>query len=240
VEEQVYLAWPLVVGLLPRKSLPRVFLAVAALSLAWKVGACVLKAPVEVRYMWTPSCLDAFAAGGLVAWMSRDPAAARRLAARAAPVAAGLGLFLLGMSVGQRHFDFWLNPAPMLTVGTGAAAAFFAALIGVLVTSPERGLANRVFSAGWLRWCGRYSYAAYLFHELVMALLLPLFPGLDERGERWDTLSHGLLFLGTVLACTFVAAWLSWHLWEKHFIALKRFFPGSGAPVVTAASRAPG
>ena len=58
----------------------------------------------------------------------------------------------------------------MLTVGTTGLAVFFSALIGVIVTSSGEVPLNRALSWTVLRWCGKYSYAAYLFHELIIEL----------------------------------------------------------------------
>jgi peptidoglycan/LPS O-acetylase OafA/YrhL len=73
---------------------------------------------------------------------------------------------------------------------------------------------------------GKYSYGVYLLHMPVRDLLLTL-------GWRPEMVPTGfgsqapaqLAFSAAVAAATFVPAWLSWHLFERHFLQLKRFFP---------------
>jgi peptidoglycan/LPS O-acetylase OafA/YrhL len=84
------------------------------------------------------------------------------------------------------------------------------------------------FGAGWLlnslplRSCGKYSYAMYVFHNLLHWLV----------GEPWLTARFGKLlplpivfiYALVVFGVSYVAAFCSWHALEKHFLKLKRYF----------------
>ncbi len=231
VEEQIYLIWPIIVALTPRRNLDKAFIAFFAFSAIWKIGAYVLAKSVQLRYGWTFSCMDAFAAGGLVAVWSRDVDKMRRVMTYAPIVFQNSTFFLLGMIIGQRHFNFSLNLGPMLTLGTSMLAVNFAALIGTIVTSSQGCSLNIFLSQPWLCWCGRYSYGAYIFHELIIELMRPLFGGWDGIRYRWPSISQSLLFSPSIFVSTFAVAWVSWHLWERHFLLLKRFVPGSSQVV---------
>ena len=108
----------------------------------------------------------------------------------------------------------------MLTVGSTGTAVLFGSVIGVCLTSPDGSGLNCALSARWLRWCGRYSYAAYMFHMALIELL-------RAQALEWGGSSHqgstsilnAIGFTAAVYALSFGAAWVSWNLWERHFIA---------------------
>ena len=77
-----------------------------------------------------------------------------------------------------------------------------------------------VLASAPLRSLGKYSYAIYIFHNLIHKLL----------GEPWLTATFGkapplpLLFgyALLLLAVSYLLALLSWNALEKHFLRLKR------------------
>jgi peptidoglycan/LPS O-acetylase OafA/YrhL len=87
------------------------------------------------------------------------------------------------------------------------------------------------FGVGWLlnwaplRSCGRFSYAMYVFHNLLHQLV----------GEQWLVGRFGklpelpivFLYALAVFAVSYVAAACSYHGLEKHFLKFKRFFDGA-------------
>ncbi|MBV8779756.1 MAG: acyltransferase [Phycisphaerae bacterium] len=226
VEEQVYVLLPFLIWLCPFNRLGKLLAGVFVSSVIWKLGCAALRAGIEPRYAWLPACIDAFAAGAMIAWMSRHPQWRERVGSIATPVARGAGLFILGIGMGNGGLIFWDNPLLLLSVGTIALAVFFGGWIGVIVSRDESTLMNRMLSARWLRWCGQYSYAAYLFHATIIALLQPHFGVFDHR-TGFASLPRAIGFTAAVGVISFMAARLSWELLEKHFIALKRYFPAA-------------
>ncbi|HEY0989732.1 MAG TPA: hypothetical protein VGD80_21840, partial [Kofleriaceae bacterium] len=79
------------------------------------------------------------------------------------------------------------------------------------------GLANAV-----LRSFGQYSYASYMFHQpLNLMIGAPVLHSLLPRGAG---LKAGFTYMATVTAASYVLAVISYHGYEKHFLALKRHF----------------
>ena len=84
---------------------------------------------------------------------------------------------------------------------------------------------------------GKYSYAIYLTHIPVRAVIRDFFYGPHQQGDRFGTamfqfpyvfgteLFGQLLFYIPMLAACWAVGWLSWHLYEKQFLKLKKFFP---------------
>ena len=229
VEEQVYLFWPLVILLVPRRRFCHFLLATVVASFAWRFGTRAAAASVESSYAWTFSNLEAFAAGAAVAWGTRyAPATLHRLARLVLPAAGGI---VAGMWIGQRHFSFWLGPLQMLTVGMSAAIWMFAALIGVIITTPATTRLNAMLSLKALRLTGRYSYSMYLVHAPLIALLLPTVVQYGPS-EGMGQVGLAVMFVFIIAASAFAVASLTWHGLEKHCLRLKWLFPLSSDAVV--------
>lgn len=226
VEEQVYLFWPFLVLLIPRRAFTPVFLSLAVGSFSWRLLTLLTHQPIPLTYSWTPANLEAFCAGALVALYSREhPLILRAWAPR---VALASGSFLLGMLLSQHHFNFWRGPVEILTVGSTAVVLFFASTIAISVSTPEQSRFNRLLSMAWLRRVGKFSYAMYLFHFTVLALLAPSFFSSSTGYVRQQSVLDGVLFTSSVAVASFLAASVSWYAWERHFLRLKAFFPLSG------------
>ena len=220
IEEQFYLLWPAIVWCVsPRRlrSLCLGLLAVSFASRAWLTAAQV--APVAI-YTLTFCRFDGLAIGALTALTVRDrcPPAIRSLMVRGLLVTCPLGLlFLLPLD----------GPvARAIKAGSSYLLVSVLAGCGILaILSTPKALLIRPLEWRGLRVFGRYSYALYLFHYPISAALrdfvlkpsrMPLVLGSSLPSQAFFCLVAGSISLG--------ASALSWHLYEKRFLRLKRFF----------------
>jgi len=71
-----------------------------------------------------------------------------------------------------------------------------------------------------MRVFGKYSYVMYIVHFPLIAFI---YANLLEYSNYDPLVKVLILFVATIIL-TSVTSWLSYHLMEKHFLSLKRFF----------------
>jgi peptidoglycan/LPS O-acetylase OafA/YrhL len=228
VEEQFYLVWPAVVLVFGRRRLMGVCAALAA-------GALVLRffltsdaagsfAQLNAAHVLMPARMDTLALGAFIALAVRGSGEMARLV-RWAPIVAGAALLAL---VALFVAEDGLTPLDhrVATIGLSLLALLFAALLVMAVSAPPKALLHRLFAHPALRFAGRYAYALYVFHLLIAFDLAVVW---NEHGlvrtVAGSQLPANLVFSAAGTSIALMLAWLSWHLYEKQFLKLKRFVP---------------
>jgi peptidoglycan/LPS O-acetylase OafA/YrhL len=178
IEEQFYLAWPLLVIVALRWR--RGTAGLLALCLGGTVAAAVLSAwlyrpgqdPARVYY-GTDTRAGALLAGCAVAIVltNRRPSAR---AGRVLTVAGGVAAAVIAVAIVSARGDLPLLYRGGLTTVAVAVAVWLAHL----VTAP-RGLTARTLSLPPVAWLGRISYGVYLWHWPLFAVLNGERTGLD-------------------------------------------------------------
>jgi peptidoglycan/LPS O-acetylase OafA/YrhL len=110
------------------------------------------------------------------------------------------------------------------TAGFSMLALFFAAVLVRVVAAAPSSPAGRLFGHPAARLLGRYSYAMYVFHMMLRPTIESHLP--PSRIAAWtgSSVLGMVLFLAIAVGTCLTAAWVSWHLYEKHFLKLKRYF----------------
>jgi peptidoglycan/LPS O-acetylase OafA/YrhL len=225
IEEHFYFLWPLAVRLCSRRALLRLCLCAILFSFALRAVLGIAGATPMAAYVLTPCRLDALCAGAMLALLARGPAGMPALARHAREVlaASGVGLAaVIAWHIATPRLE-WLS----LSLRTSFFAFAFAALIAMVLTS-NRGPVQRSFENPLLRFFGKYSYGLYVFHGILSYGLTDL--NLQQRvtAAVGSHLAGFLLqaLLGT--AASLAVAVVSYELFEKRFLGLKRYFEGSG------------
>ncbi|MBI5290043.1 MAG: acyltransferase [Chloroflexi bacterium] len=235
VEEQFYLVWPAVVYVCGRRWLIPACIAIVIVSPLLRFAALAAGADPFVGYTFTPLRLDALAMGALLAAGLGDERSAARLR-RHAPAAALLSLASLAAVVWWKGDLIHVDPR-MLTFGLPALAALSASLI-LLATKASGGAVRSIAEWAPLRAAGRYSYALYILHWPIATWLVTV---VDVPGLNDAHLAGRMLFVLVAGGVSMVCAWLSWHLFEQHFLRLKDRFrePRPASPAAPAAELVP-
>ena len=221
VEEQFYLVWPVIVYWLrgSRHGVLRAAMAGALLALALRLVLLRWGDPGLFIHYGTPTRMDSLLLGGVLAVLFRSPADWVAVT-RWAPAAFGLLCLPVVVAAaatgGYEDGHFYWTTGVRYTV----LALAFAALLAWSLTPAS--VAGRLFEQRWLRTLGKYSYGLYVLHVLVMGFNPPL-------RLRLLQLTHSKLaaVAGAGIACmglSLLAAFLSFQLYEKHFLRFKHRF----------------
>jgi len=215
VEEQFYLLWPFLVLSLRRATLVK-FSTILILSML-ALRLILVSSGLDRVYYLTPCRLDGLMMGSIVALMLRGhhniehliPHAKRLFAITAIPLAT------LGITSGLDPFA-----RPMTTIGFTLLAAFFTSIL----IFAQAGRFARLFNAAFVQFLGKYSYGLYVLHLALEPIFTRLF-----GPSKLTTLFHHywparLTFIFLSISTSILLAYLSWHLYEKQFLKLKRFF----------------
>jgi peptidoglycan/LPS O-acetylase OafA/YrhL len=215
VEEQFYLFWPFVIAFVPRRFLVHTILALAAVTLLFRLGVWLGGYNTRTMGRLLPGNMILLGAGCLLAVVSYRNKRAncfdwytpklRRWFAAAALSA--LGLAILSWSFFPKEGGLLRYFTNDLLCGTFYAWLVLQGAIGV------RGRLAPVFDSGVLQYIGRISYGLYLVHNWMPDIVTKLLGPIPKYQAA-----------PLVLAGTFGICALSWQFFEKPIMGLKRYF----------------
>jgi peptidoglycan/LPS O-acetylase OafA/YrhL len=224
VEEQYYLAWPLVVWAVRRRErLLALCLVGMAGMLALRVGLHFWLPARWIRddevYFWAFTRADSLLAGSALALWVRRPGGETQphtKIAAAGTVAAVGALAAADWQWGLFHditFAGWMQ-----TWGLSAVAV---AACGVLALTLQARWLGQVLAWRPLRHLGRVSYGFYVFHLLFFDCDRIVIDATKPRVPAW--LTHAAVF-----AWVWLLSWASFRWFENPILRLKERWGGSG------------
>ena len=217
VEEQFYLLWPFLLFLVRkgRRQAQWLCAMVFVASALFRVWVWHVAARPEDYAHFLPTQAGALALGGWLAISARGAEWERVV--RWAPTAVSVG-FVGFVASGVASHGMGSEGHYMTKVGLPFVTVMYA---GVVALAAEPGRVARVFSVGWLRWLGGVSYGFYIFHMLFLSFygwVTRLLVG--GRGQNTQNLVQ-LLIAAAVSA---ILAQISFSLYERQFLRLKKYF----------------
>ena len=222
VEEQFYLVWPCLVFLLrTRKRIATGAVCGALLSLLTRLLLVHFGMQHINPYLllsWMPSHLDGLFMGALLAMVVRGPYRAWLL--RWSSVL--LVLAAVAVVFFDRAYPLTEEFAgtTVLVWGIPLLSVMFALLIASALKT--KSVAQRFFAWSPMRFFGRYSYGAYVFHYSITEFCSHKRPVV--LAATHSKLLSVMLPATVAFVVTMVLAWLSFNLFEKRFLALKGRF----------------
>ena len=243
IEEHFYFFWPPVVFVLARR--PQALIAV---SLATALGAMLARLTGSLMglswwttYTLTPFRLDGLALGAFLALTARQPGGLQRLAQAlplALPVVGGLlaVTFVWTRLVSRAGLEF------VLPVRADLILVLLACLLVWTLIAAEQSSTARFFRTRFMVFLGTYSYGLYVYHHFISYYLTV---------NRTDlVLAHWLGSHGAAVALqaalgaavSLMLAYVSYELYEKRFLRLKRLLvtdrePAREPPAAAGAAR---
>ena len=215
VEEHFYIVWGLALSLLQRRSVPKLIAASCVLALASRSAFVYYGYPT--RDLLTN--LDLFAIGAIPAYfLVARPNDLEQTVDRIPRRRKWLGVVLV---IGAASIEPHLQGPVNEVCGPTLLGLMFGGLLSLFLSSRSNfGIANsNIFSR-----LGKYTYGLYLYHVIVINLLLAIF-----RGVTLERLPVSLLFVSLALGVSIVISAISYHYLEKPFLALKRYAAGQAA-----------
>lgn len=236
VEEQFYFLWPWIVFFVPSK---RVLIWICSAAVVFVPLLRVLAQHYAPEWMLdaglldraTPFQVDSLLLGGLVALMLRGKHTNLLFfVGKITAFCAGIVISLALVPAILRSFPAWgtnyVYPAWEFTWGLSFINLFAAALI-VCALRPS-GFLFRVLSISPLRWMGRISYGAYIYHGIPAEIYRGTTVGFAHRYTLIG--DHFTLFKCLfALFCTLAISWLSFEYLESTFLNLKERWTVSAA-----------
>jgi peptidoglycan/LPS O-acetylase OafA/YrhL len=221
VEEQFYFLWPAIVLLTPPRAMKKVCIGGIVLCIGLRIAGALSGVSGLTLSVLPITRGDTLFAGGLLAIQYRDASLRRWIpAAKIGSVASVIVLAVLMGVYG--HLDY--HDAGTAALGSIAIMVLGAsAVIGA--TSAEASRFASSLRSGVLRFFGRYSYAMYIVHTAVLAALNHYRPYGDLSRFGAAALPLQVAWLLSYVGLSTLIAFTSWHLVEKHFLRLKKYFP---------------
>ena len=217
VEEQFYVVWPLVIWLLPENAI----LTLCAVGLAVALPLRVLmvhKFAYDFTAMaLTTSRVDGLLVGVILAILLRRGQIPRRWIY----LCMGAGAGIIGFIVVFHHRELIDTELYMPTIGI---TGFSLLAGGLLALSQHRILWLRcMLEMRWLRTVGKYSYGMYIYH-IPVYLICEYYLGARFGVALPMPLGWALLYIGFLIAVTFLVAKVSYDVFESKILALKVHF----------------
>jgi hypothetical protein len=222
VEEHFYLIWPLVVFSFTRTSLMRICMSLFVAALGFRVALALSGASPVATFVLTPARMDCLALGSILALIRPDHVAfdrTVRAAKRMTPFLA-LGLVLLALPHGKLD---WRDPLTN-TLGFAVTALMCGGILLLAVNAPPSAGIRRLFEARGLLMLGKYSYAMYIFHGPAATLVKGVYDFDQAPLVMGSALPLTAAYSLAASLVTLAVAWLSWNLFERHFLKLQRRF----------------
>jgi len=212
IEEQFYLAWPIVVWLAPRRMLKPLAVSALLLSVALRWSVVYGLIPALNIYTNTLTRLDGLALGAFLALWIPEMRTRTVKWAGLAVMAVAVPLTVAMAKLHEGHWSFY-----------SLVALSFAGLLCVAVNIP------RAANLEFLKYTGKISYCLYLVHVPICSFTTSprVHQLLMMRSPVW---SDAVLFLVSLVLCYAVAS-ASWHFFESRILRLKSRFEFRSAPL---------
>ena len=220
VEEQFYMVWPLAVYFLNRRQVKFLCVACLVLSPVLRGTLWLMQMRNGALFFPTPCRLDGLAMGALLALLALEGGGLRALLASFRRLAIAASVLLCGLIVWRGGMRF--TDSPTVVFGPILTHVIVAYVIALVVT--RTGRAPDLLTVSFLRTAGKYSYGMYLFQTPLLPPLLFCFPAHKLADMMGGEMAGNLTFVAIFFSTTFATAFVSWHLFEKHWLKLKTRF----------------
>ena len=231
IEEHFYFFWPLVVFALARRprALIAVSLATALCAMLARLTGSLMGLSWWTTYVLTPFRLDGLALGAFLAVTARQSGGLERLV-RALPLVVAVVGVLLAVTFVWTRLLSRQDLELVLPVRAALILVLLACLLVWALIAPERSATSRFFRSRSMVFLGAYSYGLYVYHHFISYYLTSNRTDL-ELADWLGSHTAAVAMQATLGASASLAlAYLSYEIFEKPFLRLKRLFETAKKP----------
>ena len=204
VEEHFYLFWPLIIYFLPKRGLVTAIMIILLLSFVVRYSLTVHGYP---NYLFTFGRMDELALGSLLA-VHKINRPDKRVIRRATIVLISVSVLI---AIFWALFSGQANPIAQSLRYT-LIAIFFACLMAMVLSSGNNPI-SRILQTRALRYTGEISYGLYVYHSSIFLIV-----------QRCFNLNNNLIYFVISITLCYGVASLSYFLFERPFLRLKKRF----------------
>lgn len=213
IEEHFYIIWGLLLYFIPVRKLPVVIVCsvlIGYISRYFYVGYGIPALDIFTN-------IDLFAFGAVPAYLLITRRFATENALLRVPYWAKL-LFTAILLIVVQVCSQYTNDDHAFVTFTTVLGVLFAILISFTIPQHTR---FRIGDKNILSRLGLYTYGLYLYHTIIISLLKALYPAL---GLSTDTPGGAVLFIIIALLATIGCSMVSYYIFERPFLKLKKWF----------------
>jgi peptidoglycan/LPS O-acetylase OafA/YrhL len=217
VEEQFYLIWPFLFRYVKGVRIKIVMLCIITVSIMWRI---LTPAPYPTYYSTLTAC-EPLLLGAFICMLQKEGKLG--VYARSLLPISILSLLVLGV-IFYHDREQWIFNTWLIRYGYTAIDCILACLLYFsFLPNRASSVFRKALSAPWLVWAGKYSYGIYMIHFVLLTTVIAkgememVARGINQGLAYWTSRIVGI---AVVLAVSFA----SYHLYEKRFLRLKRYF----------------
>jgi len=215
-----YIVWPFVVYKFDKRGIINICLTGMVICLLIRVFYTFSGGPK--LFAWSSlTKFDGLLLGSFLATGMKVENIQHFISKYAAKITLIAGLFFCLLIFVPRRY-LWNTTFYYWTVTETITVLFFGGVLVLIL--PGSGRLPSIMKNEILLVLGKYSYGMYVIHNICLPLFQWLFKPMTLAITLGSALVAQIIFYLLSIAASFIIAFTSWHLYEKHFIELKNFF----------------
>ena len=222
IEEQFYIVWPLFIYFIQKKWLKATAITIITMVLLMRIVLVCNDVNWSFNYYFTLCRIDSICFGALGAILLHENYTKQQLTTivRILTIISITGLGIIF----YKQEGFLISQNYTSSIGFTFIDALFFVLI-IKLASGKMSILKKMFEFPFLRFIGKISYCMYIIHNpLIQFSKLYIIPITKTNDFFYRSLTGNIVFVIIYLCIIISISLISWHLFEKWFLKLKRYF----------------
>ncbi len=217
VEEQFYIFWPFLIMITPIKRLRLLFILMIFIAIAIRLMVTIyFNGYALFNYTMLPTTFDCFGFGALLALLKEfKPILLNKIFRHKYFIILGILLVILNNKFG--------TVLTQQTFGKTLIAFVSFYLVGIAATIKYKNISRIILENKAVMYFGRISYGMYVYHLLIWGSFGKYFTDCWHNLHLTDSIYKSFFEFVFILICTILVSIISYELFEKRFLQLKKY-----------------